>query len=441
MVRLSMIKPGLTFKIIIAIVLGVLLGVMGGDQPYFGGLQNAALGKLGLMIIRFIKGLAVPLIFFAVTNTLVKTQLSKRSGLRFLTICLFNSTIAAILGLSILNFWGSDPNHQAGIRQVFEKILETPKAPAAETLAQHGINLLDGISNLLPPNFIDPIQNNNVIATVVLAILVGSAIRGLKASTQGEESVAVKTLEHLIQGGFLVLSRVLRISIEIVPLAVLGLVAQAVGKAGIGLFLDLGDFLMITVLGLAIQALIYYPLAAFLMTGRSPSSFLKDSSEAVIMAAGVNSSLATVPVTLQCLKRMKVAEQPAFVSVCGGSNFNNDGIVLYEIMAAIFLAQAIGMPMDLAQQGLVMVSSILAAIGIAGVPEAGMIILPIVLSSTGFSETTIAAAIPLIAPVDWIIGRCRSAVNVLGDILGACLLDRWDHQDTPSLRQQESTKT
>ena len=421
-------KLSLTSRVLAAIVVGTLLGIVGGDQPYWGGLQNASLGQLGLLIIRFIKGLAIPLIFFAVVNTLVRTRLSKTVGLRFITICLVNSSIAAVLGLSILNLLGSQPELQSGPREVFNKILGAQSPSSLQSAGKSGINLLEGIANLLPPNFIDPLQNNNVIAIVVLAILVGSAIRSLNAQGEGEESQTAKALEQLAHGGFLVFSRALQISLEIVPFAVLGLVAHAVGKAGVQIFVDLGSFLLIAILGLASQALLYYPAAAFLITGRNPFEFLRNSGEAMVMAAGVNSSLATVPVTLKCLQRMKVGEQAAFISVCGGSNFNNDGIVLYEIMAAIFIAEVLGMHLDLAQQGVIVISSILAAIGIAGVPEAGLIILPIVLSSTGFPETVIAAAIPLVAPIDWLVGRCRSAVNVLGDILGACLLDRWNQK-------------
>jgi DAACS family dicarboxylate/amino acid:cation (Na+ or H+) symporter len=135
--------------------------------------------------------------------------------------------------------------------------------------------------------------------------------------------------------------------------------------------------------------------------------------------------LATVPVTLKCLKEMNVDEQSARISVCGGTNFNNDGVVLYEVMTALFLGQAMGMALDLPQQLVIAGSSIIAAAGIAGVPEAGLVILPIVLANSGFSEAVIAAAIPLVSPIDWILARCRSAVNVLGDMLGATILSNW----------------
>jgi DAACS family dicarboxylate/amino acid:cation (Na+ or H+) symporter len=93
-----------------------------------------------------------------------------------------------------------------------------------------------------------------------------------------------------------------------------------------------------------------------------------------------------------------------------------------------------GMVLDLPQQLIIVSSSIIAAAGIAGVPEAGLVILPIVLANSGFSEAVIAAAIPLVSPIDWILARCRSGVNVLGDILGATILSRWNERSGSRLR-------
>ena len=102
---------------------------------------------------------------------------------------------------------------------------------------------------------------------------------------------------------------------------------------------------------------------------------------------------------------------------------NNDGITLYEAMAALFLAQAIGMDLPFSKQMIIVISSIMAGAGIAGIPEAGLIVLPLVLGAAGFPDHVIAAALPLIIPVDWILARARSGVNVMADMLVAILLD------------------
>jgi DAACS family dicarboxylate/amino acid:cation (Na+ or H+) symporter len=123
-----------------------------------------------------------------------------------------------------------------------------------------------------------------------------------------------------------------------------------------------------------------------------------------------------------------VGDNSARLAVCAGTNLNNDGVTLYEAMTALFLAQAIGLDLDAGQQIVIVFAALMAGIGIAGVPEAGLIVLPLVLGAAGLPETVVAAAIPLIAPVDWILARLRSAVNVLSDMLVALLLDAWEQR-------------
>ena len=165
---------------------------------------------------------------------------------------------------------------------------------------------------------------------------------------------------------------------------------------------------------------------AWLIARKSPREYLGKGSDAVLTGLSTNSSLATVPVTLRCLRDMNVSEASARVSSCIGTNLNNDGVILYEAMATVFLCQAFGYDLSFAQQLTIVLASVMAGVGIAGVPEAGLIVLPLVLTAAGLPEVAVAAAIPLIVPVDWIIARVRSGVNVLSDMLVAILLDRFE---------------
>jgi DAACS family dicarboxylate/amino acid:cation (Na+ or H+) symporter len=230
----------------------------------------------------------------------------------------------------------------------------------------------------------------------------------------------------LISGVYDVLIEVLGWVVKLVPLAVFGLVAHAVGKAGIGIFSDLAAFVGIITLGLCLHGLVYYPLVAWSVAGRTPGIYLGRGADAVLTGLSTNSSLATVPVTLECLSQMEVSQTSARLAVCAGTNLNNDGVTLYEVMAALFLAQALGFNLDISQQISIGLASLMAGIGIAGIPEAGLIVLPLVLGAAGLPEAVIAAAIPLIASVDWFLARIRSGVNVLSDMLVALLLDTWE---------------
>ena len=166
--------------------------------------------------------------------------------------------------------------------------------------------------------------------------------------------------------------------------------------------------------GLVYQAWVVFvarvPVAWFWAALRAPLAY----------AAGASSSLATLPVTLRSLRAMGVSDSSARMSACVATNLNNDGILLYEAMAALIVAQAYGIDLSLGQQLMVAATCILASVGIAGIPEAGLISLAVVLTTAKLPLDLL----PLLLSVDWILGRCRAMTNVVGDVLGAVLLDR-----------------
>ena len=140
----------------------------------------------------------------------------------------------------------------------------------------------------------------------------------------------------------------------------------------------------------------------------------------MIYAAGANSSLATLPVTLRALDRLGVSRSASALGACVGTNFNNDGIILYEGMAVLFVAQASGIDLSFSQQLLAAAACLVAAMGVAGVPEAGFVSLALVLNTVGLP----LELLPLLLTVDWVIARGRSVTNVLSDMLLSILLDR-----------------
>ena len=137
-------------------------------------------------------------------------------------------------------------------------------------------------------------------------------------------------------------------------------------------------------------------------------------------AFGTGSSVATIPVTLKTLKDMKISDESARMAACIGTNLNHDGILLYEAMAALFIAHAHGIKLVGFQKVILLGISTLAAVGIAGVPDAGLITLSLVLSTLGLPLTFV----PVLLAVDWFIGRLRATANVTSDMVVATLLDK-----------------
>jgi Na+/H+-dicarboxylate symporter len=236
-------------------------------------------------------------------------------------------------------------------------------------------------------------------------------------------------LQKLIGICYHLLIQMLLWIVKAIPYAVLGVVADVVGKAGLAVFELVLVFLVTLVGGLMIHALIYYPCMAK-WGGHMPiKRYFGLGADAIITGLSTNSSLATMPVTLRCLtEKMGISDRSARLSVCIGTNLNNDGIILYEAMAALFLSQAVGADLDRSQQMIIVASAIMVGIGISGIPEAGLIALPLVLSTAGLPDTLIMTAVPLISTIDWIIARCRSSVNVMNDMLIAILLDRLERK-------------
>ncbi len=310
-----------------------------------------------------------------------------------------------------------------------ETIAKLPISVAKKAPADISLDPIKNLSAYIPESMVEPFLTNNLISIVLAGVLGGAALRSVRRRYPDEPGV--KTLCDLVGALFHVFVQILEWVVKLVPVAVLGTTADAVGHSGIGIFKLLAPFLGVILLGLAIHSLLYYPFIAFVVGKKRPVEFCKGCFEAVFTGISCNSSLATVPVTLRCLTdKLGISQASARLAACVGTNLNNDGITLYEAMAALFIAQALGPPdLSMAQQIGVVFASVLAGVGVAGVPEAGLIVLPLVLGASGLSEGMVAAAVPLILPVDWIIARFRSGVNVMSDMVVAVMLDGLDNPD------------
>ena len=416
-----MFRVPLYVRILAGVALGALLGVIFGEGPIVFHVTTRHLGDLGLLVIRLLKALAVPLIFFAIVDAFVRTHLSARRGLRMIAICLLNVSVAMAIGLTIMNTWRPGETW----RGQFSELMGHTRAEGAPAAPGATLDPLKNVDGYVPVSLVDPFSKNSVVSVVLLSLFVGAALRRARLNRGGEDTSSIATVERFVSGGYDVLVVMLGWIVQTIPFAVFGVVAQVVGRAGLDAFAALGVFLAAILLGLSLHALVYYPLMAWLAGRKPPAVYLGGGADAILTGLSTNSSLATVPVTLRCLtEKMGVSQESARLSACVGTNLNNDGITLYDAMAALFIAQACGFDLSLTQQGLVVLASLMAGIGIAGIPEAGLIVLPLVLGSVGLPDAVVAAAIPLVLPVDWIIGRARSVVNVMSVMLVAILLDR-----------------
>jgi Na+/H+-dicarboxylate symporter len=352
----------------------------------------------------------------AIVNAILTAQVKGRSGLRMVVIATVNATIALLIGLALSNML------QPGRHLSTVAVAVDPGA----VRKVEPIDPIKVVSGFVPTSLVQPFADNSVLPLVAMSLMLGLALRRLKDSGEGTGG---------IERAFALLQRaaetILGWIIRFVPLAVFVVVAKAVGEYGLEPLRGLAWYVGVGLLALTIHPLVTYQLWLVLFARMSPLRFWRAAREAIVYAAGANSSLATLPITLRALERLGVSKGSSALGACVGTNLNNDGIILYEAMAVLFVAQAHGVNMTLDQQVVAALSCLIAAMGIAGIPEAGFVSLSLVLVTVKLPMELL----PLLLTVDWILARGRSVVNVLSDMMVSILLDRWDgrrfDQDAP----------
>jgi Na+/H+-dicarboxylate symporter len=383
---------GLPLTIIAAMCLGGIAGVLLGQDA-------VPLGVFGKLFVQLIKMLAIPLVFFSILEALVATSISWKSAGKLFIVVAINSTCALLIGLSLSNLI------EPGRGFVFQaRPGDLPPSGIKEFDLQTALNAI------VPSSILQPFVENNVISVVLLALLIGGALR--RHLYTPKANYAVGQFEKFIGTVLAVWGIVLDWLVRLVPIAVLCVTARTVGEYGFAPFKGLAWYTGLAICGLAIHVTLVYPIWIRLVAGVPLWSFWMHARRPIVYAFGTNSSLATLPLTLTALDELRVPKSASRLGACIGTNLNNDGIILYEAMAVLFVAQAYGIDLSITQQVTAALLSLAAAIGVAGIPEAGVISLSLVLTAVGLP----LEILPMLLTVDWIIARARSITNVLSDM-------------------------
>ncbi|MDR4472849.1 MAG: dicarboxylate/amino acid:cation symporter [Nitrospira sp.] len=344
-------------RIVIGVVLGVAAGLALGSQAAF-------LATPGKLVLRLLGALAPPLILAAIVHTFMTTHLGGPLAARLPRLLLMNTLVAITIGLTVANV--IQPGRGAGL---------APSEPAVETTQT--ANPLTAFIENVPKSLLGPLgDDGKVIGVIFVAVAFGMALRKERHRPLG-------TVEHLVELILESLIKILHWIIAVVPLAVFGIVASIVGTEGFAQFQALGVFVLSVLLALAIQAA-YYLIRIRFGSWVRPLDVIRGGRDALVMAFSTASSTATMPVTYAALKdRIGLRDQSASMGALVGANFNNDGTALYEAMAALFIAQMIGMDLSMHQQLMVVLTSIIASVGAAGIPEAGLVTMTMVFTAVG----------------------------------------------------------
>ena len=393
----------LYLKIIVALILGAILGLFGKQL----GFDATKLKWISDLVMRILRLLATPLIFSAVLGSIINANVSGKKAGRLMFLLASNSVVAILVGLLVAN-----------IMRPGDQLHLTPGSAPDNTPYNIWQHLFDSV----PKNFLTPFIENDMIGIILLAVTLGFAMRVLIGSTDEILVKSVTSLRNVLNAVFQMMVTVLTWVFELVPLAVFAVVAATVAEKGLGALLVMGYWVISVLVALLLMMGFYLGRLA-LQSNIKPMAFLKGSSDAFVMAFSTASSAATLPVTYRCaVEKLGVKDHNANLGIMVGGTFNHDGTALYEAMAALLVAQGLGMNLPIGQQIIVVVMSMVASVGAAGIPNAGLVTMIAVFTAVKLP----IAFIPTLLTVDWFLDRCRTTINVMGDMTSTCILDSKD---------------
>ncbi len=410
-------KLALHWQILLGMVLGVLLGLI--MTQFDGGKEIVQdwIKPLGKIFINALKLIAVPLILASlikgVSDLKDISKLSKMGG-RTIGIYLITTVIAVSIGLLLVNIIKPGNSISSETRHELVQNYSGDAGKYAEEAAkQKESGPLQALVDIVPENIFGAAsENKNMLQVIFFAIIFGIGLILIPE----EKSKVVK---DFFDGFNEVILKIIDLIMLAAPYGVFALLAALVVESpSLDLFKALVWYAFTVILGLLIM-IAFYNLIVWLVTKKTPSTFLKGISPAQLLAFSTSSSAATLPVTMERVtEHLGVDEEVSSFVLPIGATINMDGTSLYQAVAAVFIAQAFGMDLSLGVQLGIIVTATLASIGSAAVPGAGMVMLVIVLGQAGIPE----AGLALIFAIDRPLDMMRTTVNVTGDASVAMLV-------------------
>ena len=422
----------LHWQILIGMGLGLIFGIVSANLKW-SGLVNDWVAPFGKIFINLLKLIAVPLVLTSLITgvaSLSDTKKLSRIGGKTIVIYLITTAVAVTIGLIVVNILkpGSSLSEevQTQLRADFEGVTDQKKLAASEA-SERGP--LQPLIDMVPDNlFGSASSNGNMLQIVFFSIFMGIALLHV-----GE--VKSKPVLAVLEGVNEAIIQMVHLIMMIAPLGVFALIADTItglAKDDPGKILELlyalGQYCFAVILGLGLQAFLVYPLLLKLFSPMSFKKFLSGIGPAQLLAFSTSSSGATLPVTMeQCEEKLGVSEEVSSFVLPLGATINMDGTALYQAVAAVFIAQAMNIDLSLGAQLSIILTAVLASIGTAAVPGAGVVMLVIILNQIGVP----AEGIGLILAVDRILDMCRTAANVTGDAAVAVVIAAGEGQLEP----------
>ena len=391
-------KIPLFHRIMICFALGIVVGaIMGPSASMF--------EFLGTIMINLLQVVVAPLIMCLMISTIGSvTDMRSFGGIAIKTIINYTVmmliAIALGLGMALLLNVGEGAN------------IDVSSLTVTETA---DVSFVDTIVNMVPANIFEALSTDQLIQVIVFSLIFAYCCT--KIGEPGQKIIGLFTTLADIMKQFV------NVVLGFTPIGVFGLMANVIGNNGLPIIIPYAKVLAAVYIACAIQTLVVHTgIIGFLICKIKPSRFLKSCKESMTFAFATCSSVATIPLALQATRRLGVPERIGNFIITIGSNMSMDGICIYQGVAVVFASQVFGIDLTIPQYIMIMLTSTLASLGVAGVPGSGLIVLTIVLRTVGLP----LEAVGILAGVDRLLNMARIIPNVTADIATSCIVSKFE---------------
>lgn len=414
----------LHWKIIIGMILGLFYGILSAAMGWSRFTEDW-ITPFGDIFLNLLKVIAVPLVLGSLimgVASLSDVRKLSRIGGRTIAIYILTTTVSVTIGLVMVNLLEPGTGVPQALQEQLQAAYQTDAASdmeRAETARERGP--LQVFVDMTPDNIFGALSNNGrMLQVVFFSLLFGIALVLIPSDKS-------KPLVDFFSGLTSVIIQIVNMIMVVAPIGVFALIAKTINQvaqddlSAVGELLGaLGFYCLVVLVGLLIHGIITYPVMLKIFSNMKIGRFFRGIAPAQLLAFSSSSSGATLPVTMDVSQRnLGVSKEVSSFVLPLGATINMDGTALYQAVAAVFIAQALGLGLDMTAQLQIVLTAVLASIGTAAVPGAGIIMLIIILETIGVP----AAGIALILGVDRILDMCRTAVNVTGDAAVATSVD------------------
>jgi DAACS family dicarboxylate/amino acid:cation (Na+ or H+) symporter len=422
------------FGLVLGAVAGVAANLWAGDAAattwparWVRWVGDNVAGPVGQIFLRMLLMTVIPLVFASITLGVAGLgDLRKvgRVGGRTLAYFLMSTALSAGLGLLLVNLFEPGAGLAGDVRdQLMASYRTQAEGMQAAGTTKFGVDMF---VNIVPRNPIQAAANLDLLGVIFFAIVFGAALTLIPSEKAGP---LLRVLEAIGEA----IVKVIDIAMKLAPYGVFGLIFVTTSRFGLDILLKLGQYVGVVLLGLMLYGAVGLSLLVSTFAGLSPARFWKKAWTSLVTAFSTSSSSATLPTNIAVAERdLKIPPKIAGFVLPLGATMNMNGTALYEGVTVLFLAQVFGVGLTLGQQGVVILLSVVTAIGAAGVPGGSLPLIMVVLATVGVPPEAIA----VILGIDRILDMSRTALNVTGDLTAAAYVARvesdWDPRAVPA---------